>query len=244
VIRTEATGYGCVYLGREMLLRSGADLEGMRCVVSGSGNVAQYAAQKLMHFGARVVTLSDRNGFVHIPDGLTQEMLDEVIALKTEKRGTLAEFADERHLEFYQDTSPWNVPCDGAFPCATENELHVDNAQQLLNNGCRIICEGANMPVTYDGVHLFEEAKVLYAPGKAANAGGVAISGLEMTQNALRLSWSRDEVDHRLQSIMHSIHEKCAEYGHDGNGYINYVKGANIAGFVKVADAMLAYGVM
>jgi glutamate dehydrogenase (NADP+) len=244
VIRTEATGYGCVYLGRNMLLRNKKDMEGMRCVISGSGNVAQYAAEKLLDFGAEVLTMSDRTGYLYFPSGLTSPLLNEIIDLKTNQRRTLKEFADERKLEFHEGGEPWNVPCDAAFPCATQNELDADDAKQLLNNGCRLVCEGANMPVTFDGAHMFEEAKILYAPGKAANAGGVAISGLEMTQNSIRMSWSRVEVDGRLQSIMRNIDEQCAEYGRDGNGYVNYVKGANIAGFVKVADALLAYGVM
>jgi glutamate dehydrogenase (NADP+) len=244
VIRTEATGYGCVYLGRDMLVRAQKDMEGMKCVISGSGNVAQYAAQKLLDFGAQVMTLSDRTGYVYFPSGLTSPLLNEIIDLKTNQRRTLREFAEERKLDFHEDADPWNVPCDAAFPCAMENELDANDAKALLNNGCHLVCEGANMPVTFDGAHMFEDAGILYAPCKAANAGGVAISGLEMTQNSIRLSWSRDEVDQRLRSIMHNIDEQCAEYGRDGNGHVNYVKGANIAGFVKVADALLAYGVM
>lgn len=243
LIRPEATGYGCTYFAQEMLRTKGDALEGKTCLISGSGNVALFSAQKLIDFGAKVVTLSDRTGFVYFPDGLTTAQLDEIIDLKTNRRGSLKEFANEHRLRFYPDEHPWHVPCDAAFPCATQNEISLEDARVLLENNCKLVAEGANMPSTYEAAQLFEQSGILYAPGKAANAGGVAISGLEMTQNSMRLSWSREEVDRRLHGLMHQIHEQCVEYGKD-NGYINYVRGANIAGFVKVADAMLAYGIM
>jgi glutamate dehydrogenase (NADP+) len=243
LIRTEATGYGTVYFACEMLKTRGEDLEGKVCLVSGSGNVAQYAAEKLIEQGARVVTLSDRGGFVHDPEGLTRSKLDFVIDLKTRRRGSLAEYAREFGVEWYSGQAPWRIPCDAAFPCATQNEIDEGDARTLLDNGCALVCEGANMPATYQAAHCFERAGILYAPAKAANAGGVAISGLEMTQNAMRLTWTRAEVDRHLQEIMHKIHGQCVEYGRE-DGRVNYVRGANIAGFVKVADAMVAYGVM
>jgi len=242
-IRLEATGYGCVYFARDMLQHHGEDVDGKTCVVSGAGNVSQYTAKKLMELGGKVVTLSDRSGFLHVPEGFTEELLDEVIELKSGRRQELEVLAAERGLDYHAGERPWKVPCDMAFPCATQNELDEDDARTLLANGCDLVSEGANMPCSREAAHLFEEARILYAPGKAANAGGVAISGLEMTQNAIRLFWKRDEVDKRLQEIMKSIHDQCVEYGRV-NGRINYVQGANIAGFVKVADAMLAYGVM
>ncbi len=243
LVRSEATGYGCVYFAREMLHTRGEDLEGKTCLVSGSGNVAQYAAQKLIDVGAKVVTLSDRTGFVHEPQGFTREKLASVIELKNQRRGTLAEYAREFGAEWHEGQTPWRVPCDAAFPCATQNEIDERDTRALLDNGCTLVAEGANMPATYEAAQRFEQAGILYAPSKAANAGGVAISGLEMTQNAMRLTWTREEVDQRLQQIMHKIHAQCAEHGRE-DGRVNYVKGANIAGFVKVADAMLAYGVM
>lgn len=242
-IRTEATGYGCVYLGREMLKTQGEEYEGKVCVVSGSGNVAQYTAEKLIELGAKVVTMSDRGGYIYDPDGLTTEKLAHLIDLKTNQRGRLSEYAKKVGCEFHADQRPWQVPCDIAFPSATQNEIDESDARALLHNGCKVVCEGANMPTVAAGAVLFEEAGILYAPSKAANAGGVAISGLEMTQNAMRLTWSREEVDRQLQTIMQSIHEQCVEYGAQ-NGHLNYVQGANIAGFVKVADAMTAYGVL
>ncbi len=242
LIRTEATGYGCVYFGREMLATRAEDYDGKVCTVSGSGNVAQYTAQKLVELGAKVVTLSDRGGFVYDPEGLTDEKVRWVIDLKTERRGSLAEYAEEFGGEYHEGEKPWGVPCDCAFPCATQNELDGEDAGELLENGCDLVSEGANMPTTPEAVAAFRAAKILFGPGKAANAGGVAISGLEMTQNVIRLSWSRAQVDRRLKEIMKDIHEKCVEYGHE-NGTVDYVKGANIGGFVKVADAMLAYGV-
>ena len=243
LIRTEATGYGCVYFAREMLDTRDEAIEGKTCVISGAGNVAQYTAEKLLDLGGKVLTLSDRSGFVHMADGLDREQLERVIELKTRERGSLEAFAEEFGLDHHAGQRPWAVPCDMAFPCATQNEIDADDAHTLLKNGCGLVSEGANMPATYEASRRFEENDVLYAPGKAANAGGVAISGLEMTQNAMRLTWTREEVDRRLQSIMASIHEKCLEYG-DENGEVSYVRGANIAGFVKVADALLAFGVM
>jgi glutamate dehydrogenase/leucine dehydrogenase len=244
LIRTEATGYGEVYFARYMAKTRDEELDGKICTVSGSGNVAQYASEKLMEMGAKVVTLSDRGGFAHMPDGLTREQLDYVLDLKNVRRGRLVEFAKEYGLDWHEDKRPWVVPCDAAFPSATQNELDADDAKTLLDNGCYIVSEGANMPSTPDAAQLFQDAKILYGPGKAANAGGVAISGLEMTQNAIRLSWSREEVDRRLRDIMRKIHETCVQYGTGKDGITNYVTGANVGGFVKVADAMLSYGVM
>ena len=241
LIRTEATGFGEVYFAREMLATRGEDMEGKVCTVSGSGNVAQYAAQKLVELGAKVVTLSDRGGFVHDPDGLDQDKVAWVIDLKTNRRGLISEYAEEFGCKFYPGERPWRVPCDAAFPSATQNEMDEQDAKMLLANGCQIVSEGANMPATLGAISTFVDAKILYGPGKAANAGGVAISGLEMTQNVLHTRWTRDDVDNKLKMIMKDIHETCVEYGYD-NGTVNYVRGANIGGFVKVADAMLAYG--
>ncbi len=243
LVRTEATGYGVVYLTRGMLAHIDEDIEDKVCLVSGSGNVAQYTVEKLIEFGAIVVTLSDRSGFVYDPEGMNREKLDYVVDLKTKRRGKLSAFAEEFGLEFNQRQRPWEVPCDMAFPCATQNEIGERSARSLLENGCKVVCEGANMPTSSVGAKLFEEAGILYAPSKAANAGGVAISGLEMAQNALHLTWSREEVDERLRDVMAKIHGQCVRYGQQ-DGHVNYVKGANLAGFIKVADAMLAYGVL
>jgi len=243
LLRTEATGYGCVYFAREMLGARGEGLEGKTCLISGSGNVAQYTAAKLIELGAKVVSLSDRDGSIHEPDGLTLERLDWLIDLKINRHGSLAEYAAEFGSPFHPGEKPWKFPADLAFPCATQNEIQPEDARILIANGCVAVTEGANMPVSPEATRFFEEARVLQAPGKAANAGGVAISGLEMTQNAMRLSWSREEVDRRLQEIMRTIHEKCVEHGRE-DGWVDYVKGANVAGFLKVADAMLAYGVL
>jgi glutamate dehydrogenase (NADP+) len=242
-IRTEATGFGCIYFLREMLKHKSDSLEGKRCIVSGSGNVAQYAALKLIQLGAKVITLSDSSGFVHDPDGIDEEKLNFIIELKTVRRGRISEFAEKFKLKFYDNQKPWKIPCDLAFPCATQNELDVEDAKDLIKNGCMGLAEGANMPVTMEAINCFQDAKLLFAPGKASNAGGVAVSGLEMTQNSIRMSWSSEELEKRLVEIMIDIHKQCIRYGSEKD-YVDYMKGANIAGFVKVADAMLAYGVV
>ncbi len=243
LIRPEATGYGCVYFTEEMLRTRGQELAGKIAVVSGSGNVAQYTVEKLLALGAKPVTLSDSDGFIHDPAGITAEKLAFVMELKNVKRGRIREYADEYQCAYHAGKRPWSVPCDLAYPSATQNELDGDDAKTLMRNGCSCVGEGANMPSTPAAIAVFQAAKVLYAPGKAANAGGVATSGLEMSQNSMRLHWGREEVDCRLHEIMVSIHGQCVRYGRDGD-YIDYVKGANIAGFVKVADAMLAQGVV
>jgi len=243
--RTEATGYGAVYFMQNMLETNGDGIQGKTASVSGSGNVAIYCMEKLNQLGAKVVTTSDSSGFIHDPDGIDEEKLNWLKDLKEVRRGRISEYAEKfKHASFYEGQRPWGVRTDLAFPCATQNELHGDEAQTLVDNGLIGVAEGANMPSTLDAIHIFLNHKVLYGPGKAANAGGVAVSGLEQSQNALRIAWSRDEVETRLFDIMKGVHGRCAEYGADGNGYINYVKGANIGGFVKVADAMLAYGVV
>ncbi len=243
LIRTEATGYGCVYFAQEMLKHIGDSLEGKICLVSGSGNVAQYTVEKVNQLGGRVVTLSDSGGFVHDPEGINEEKLAWVIQLKNERRGRIQEYAEHFKCEYYQDKRPWGVKAEVAFPSATQNEINVKEAETMLKNGVRVVAEGANMPAEYEAVKLFRKAKILYGPSKAANAGGVAVSGLEQTQNALRLSWTREEVDKTLQEIMAKIHEQCVRYG-GHKSTVDYVNGANIAGYVKVADAMLAYGVI
>ncbi len=243
LIRKEATGYGCAYFMEEMLKHHGDSISGKTCVVSGSGNVAQFCTQKILQLGGKVVTLSDSGGFIHDPNGIDQEKLNYVIDLKTNRRGRISEYAEKFGCDYHAGERPWGVPCDLAFPCATQNEIEKNHAELLVANGCKAVSEGANMPTTIEGVSVFHNAKILYAPGKAANAGGVAVSGLEMTQNSIRLAWTSQELEERLQNIMKSIHKQCATYG-DDNGYMNYVKGANLAGFIKVADAMLAYGVI
>jgi glutamate dehydrogenase (NADP+) len=243
LMRPEATGYGLIYFAQEMLHRRGRDFEGLRVLISGSGNVAQYGAEKAMELGARVLTLSDSGGTLHFPDGLTQEQLGAVKRMKNEERGTLEVLAQRLKLQFEKGVRPWHVPADVALPCATQNELDEKDADVLLNNGVFCVAEGANMPSTLGAVCRFLDAKILYAPGKASNAGGVATSGLEMSQNALRLSWHHGEVDERLHAIMRSIHQYCVHFG-QREDFINYVDGANIAGFVAVADAMLAQGVL
>ncbi len=243
LIRPEATGYGSVYFAREMLNEIDDSLEGKKCVISGSGNVAQFTAEKLIELGATVLTMSDSSGTVVDESGIDAEKLAFVMELKNERRGRMKEFADEYGLTYLAGQTPWGIPCDAAFPSATQNELDADDARMLVANGCKLVSEGANMPTTKEGIDVFLEAKTLFGPGKAANAGGVSISGLELTQNAIRLSWTREEVDNKLQEIMHNIHEQCVKYGRESDN-INYVKGANIAGFVKVADAMLAHGVV
>jgi glutamate dehydrogenase (NADP+) len=242
LIRTEATGYGCVYFVENMLNHRGSTVAGKTCVVSGSGNVALYTVEKAVQLGARVVTLSDSEGFVYDPDGITLEKLAWVKTLKEVRRGRIREYADHFKCEFRPGRLPWIVPCQIALPSATQNELDRESAEMLVRNGCVAVGEGANMPCTLDATEAFLHANVAFGPAKAANAGGVAVSGLEQSQNAQRLSWTRDEVDQRLRHIMAGIHDKCIEYGRDGDR-INYVVGANRAGFVKVADAMLALGV-
>ena len=243
LIRTEATGYGCVYFAREMLGTRSDDVKGKNCVVSGSGNVAQYTAEKVLQLGGKVLTMSDSSGFIHDPDGINEEKLAWVMDLKNNRRGRISEYVDKFGGEFHEGKRPWSVPCDLAFPCATQNELDGDDAKVLVANGCQLVSEGANMPSTLDAVGVFIDSKILFGPAKAANAGGVAVSGLEQTQNAMRLSWSREQVDEQLLDIMKNIHSTCVEHGTEGD-FINYVQGANVGGFIKVADAMLAYGVL
>ena len=243
LIRPEATGYGCVYFVQEMLKAKGDSLKGKVCAVSGSGNVAQYTVEKLHQLGAKVVTLSDSNGFIHDEGGIDEKELKCVMELKNVKRARIKDCANEFKCKYYENKKPWSVKCDIAFPSATQNEIDENDAKTLIKNGCIAVGEGANMPTTPEGVEIFQKAKILYAPGKAANAGGVATSGLEMSQNSMRLSWPREEVDKRLHDIMIAIHEQCVRYGKEGK-YINYVNGANIAGFVKVADAMLDQGLV
>ena len=249
LIRTEATGYGLIYFAQEMLKKVGDDFKGKVCVVSGSGNVAEYAAEKLIQLGAKVVTLSDSNGYIYDKDGITQEKLDWVKELKTVRRGRISEYAKQfPSAEYHECKKVWEVKCDCAFPCATQNELLGEDAEQLLKNGVKLVAEGANMPSNLDAVNKFQAAKILYAPGKASNAGGVATSGLEMSQNSERLSWSAAEVDEKLHSIMINIHNNCydtaVKFGQTEGKWVNYVAGANIAGFVKVADAMIAQGLV
>ena len=243
-IRVEATGYGCVYMMQDMLKHRGDDIDGKTAVISGSGNVALYAAEKLIELGAKPITLSDSAGFIHDPDGIDADKLAWVKELKEQRRGRISEYADEFGVEFHEGKKPWAVPCQTAFPCATQNEIARDDAKSLLHNGCIGIAEGANMPSQQDAINAFQDARIMFAPSKAANAGGVAVSGLEMTQNSMRLSWSRDELNRHLREIMLDIHNRCVEHGSESDDYVNYLKGANIAGFIKVADAMLAYGVM
>ena len=243
LIRPEATGYGCVYFVQEMLKTRGESLKGKVCAVSGSGNVAQYTVEKLIQLGAKVVTLSDSDGFIYDEGGIDQKELKCVLDLKNVRRGRIKECAKEFKCKYFEKQRPWQVKCDIAFPSATQNEISGDDAKALVKNGCIAVGEGANMPTTPEGIGVFQKAKILYAPGKASNAGGVATSGLEMSQNSMRLSWTREEVDKRLHDIMVAIHDNCVKYGKEGS-YIDYVKGANIAGFVKVADAMLAQGVV
>ena len=243
LIRPEATGFGCVYFAQEMLKRSGQRIDGKRVAISGSGNVAQYAARKVMDLGGKVISLSDSEGTLYCEAGLDEAQWEALMELKNVKRGRISEMATQFGLEFLAGQHPWQLACDIALPCATQNELDADAARTLLSNGCVCVAEGANMPTTLDAVDVFIEAGILFAPGKASNAGGVAVSGLEMSQNAMRLLWTAGEVDSKLHNIMQSIHHACVHYGEE-NGRINYVKGANIAGFVKVADAMLAQGVV
>jgi len=243
LIRPEATGYGAVYFAKEMLKTKNDDFKGKTVVVSGSGNVAQYALEKATELGGKVVTLSDSGGYIYDKDGISGEKFEFVMDLKNNKRGRISEYAEKYGCEYHEGKTPWEVPCDIAIPSATQNELNEDDAKTLVSNGCFVISEGANMPSTPEAVAIFQEARILYAPGKAANAGGVAVSGLEMTQNAMMLSWTREEVDNKLKEIMTNIHKNCVKHGTEGD-YVNYVKGANIAGFIKVADAMVSQGVV
>lgn len=242
-LRPEATGYGAVYFLQEMMNHQADSLEGKSCLVSGSGNVAQYCARKLMQLGGKVLTLSDSTGFIHEPKGLTMERLDAIMELKNVKRGSLKDYARRFKVKYHPGERPWAIKADFAFPCATQNEIDGNDARALVANGVRAVVEGANMPTTMEGIKVFREAKVHFAPGKAANAGGVAVSGLEMAQNSQRLTWDRDEVKSGLKSIMADIHRKCVEYGSD-NGHVDYERGANIAGFIRVADTILDQGYM
>ena len=244
LIRPEATGYGTVYFAENMLNNVKNSVQGKSVTISGSGNVAQYAAEKCIQLGAKVLTLSDSSGFVYDLDGIDQEKLNFVMDLKNNRRGRISEYIDRfSNAKFFKNKTPWSIPCQIALPCATQNELKIQDAKMLIKNGCICISEGANMPCTPESILYFRENKILYAPGKASNAGGVAVSGLEMAQNSLRYSWTRDEVDSKLKDIMLDIHNSCIDYGNE-KGFINYEKGANIAGFIKVADAMLAQGVV
>jgi len=242
-MRAEATGYGVVYFVQEMFTWRQDTLEEKEVVISGSGNVAQYAADKILQYGGKLIAMSDSKGTVHAPDGFTAEMLEFLMELKNVKRGTISELADEYSLAFLEGKRPWHIPCEVAIPCATENELDQKSTKQLIHNGCICVAEGANKPATPGAIQSLHQSEVLYAPGKAANAGGVAVSGLEMTQNATHTRWSAKEVDDRLQGIMKSIHEKCVEFGEAESG-IDYLRGANRAGFIKVADSMIAQGIV
>ncbi len=245
LIRPEATGYGDVYFAQSMLATKGESFSGKTVVISGSGNVAQYAAEKATQLGGKVITLSDSSGYIYDADGIDADKLAHVMEIKNELRGRIGDYvAKYPNAKFVAERRPWEVKCDVALPCATQNELNEEEAKMLVANGCICVAEGANMPSTPEAVTVFQNAKILFAPGKASNAGGVATSGLEMSQNSLRLSWTAEEVDERLKRIMLDIHTSCVQYGKDANGYVDYVKGANIAGFVKVADAMLAQGVV
>ncbi|MBQ2521636.1 MAG: NADP-specific glutamate dehydrogenase [Bacteroidales bacterium] len=245
LMRPEATGYGACYFAQSMLATRGESFEGKTVVISGSGNVAQYAAQKAMRLGAKVVTLSDSNGFVYDPDGLTEEKLNYVFKLKNVIRGRIKEYVKQYPTaQYFEGKRPWSIKCDIAMPCATQNELNAEEAKMLLDNGCFCVTEGANMPTTPEAIALFQKAKILYSPGKASNAGGVATSGLEMSQNSIRQKWTSEEVDNMLHRIMSDIHDACLKYGTEPDGYINYVKGANIAGFIKVANAMMDQGLV
>lgn len=245
LIRPEATGYGNVYFAKNMLETRGESFKGKTVVISGSGNVAQYAAEKAIQFGGKVVTFSDSAGYIYDSEGIDEEKLAFVMDLKNEKRGRISEYTKKyTGAKYVEGKRPWEVKCDIALPCATQNELNGEEAKMLLDNGCICVGEGANMPCTPGAIEAFQKAKILFSPGKASNAGGVATSGLEMSQNSLRLSWTAAEVDEKLHGIMNDIHAACVQFGKDDDGYVDYVKGANIAGFVKVAEAMLAQGVV
>ncbi len=244
-LRPEATGYGTCYFASAMLATKGDSFEGKTVCISGSGNVAQYAAEKALQLGAKVVTLSDSNGFIYDPDGIDRAKLDYVMELKNVVRGRIKEYVKVYpSAKYFENERPWSIKCDIAMPCATQNELNGEQARMLVDNGCICVAEGANMPSTPEAIEVFQKAKILYSPGKASNAGGVATSGLEMTQNSIRLKWTPEEVDEKLHRIMEDIHAACVKYGTEPDGYVNYVKGANIAGFIKVADAMMSQGVI
>ena len=244
-LRPEATGYGVCYFAQEMMALKGKSFEGHTVAISGSGNVAQYAAQKAMRLGAKVVTLSDSDGYIHDPEGLDEEKMAYVFELKNVRRGRIREYAEKYpQAKYFPGERPWSVPCDIALPCATQNEIEAADAEKLVKNGCWCVAEGANMPTTPEAIQIFQSAKLLYSPGKASNAGGVATSGLEMTQNSIRQKWTAEEVDAQLHRIMSDIHASCLKYGKEEDGYINYVKGANIAGFIKVANAMVDQGLV
>ncbi len=244
-LRPEATGYGTCYFASAMLSTRGDSFNGKTVAISGSGNVAQFAAQKALQLGAKVVTMSDSNGYIYDPDGIDEEKLAYIMQLKNIFRGRIREYAEKYpSATYYPEERPWNVKCDIALPCATQNELDGNQARTLVANGCICVAEGANMPCTPEAIEVFQQAKLLYSPGKASNAGGVATSGLEMTQNSMRLKWTREEVDGHLKRIMTDIHEACVKYGTEKDGYVNYVKGANIAGFIKVAEAMMSQGLV
>ncbi|MBN8688596.1 MAG: NADP-specific glutamate dehydrogenase [Chitinophagales bacterium] len=242
LIRPEATGYGLLFFVEEMLKTQGETLKNKKVVVSGSGNVAQYAIEKTIAMGGIPLTASDSDGFIYDPDGIDQEKLEFILELKNVRRGRISEYADKYNVPYYAGEKPWKIPCDVALPCAVQNELDKEGALLLVKGNCKLVAEGANMPTTPDAIEVLQEKGILYAPGKAANAGGVATSGLEMSQNSIRLSWTREEVENKLRMIMRSIHEQCIQHGKKEDGTIDYVKGANIAGFVRVADAMLAEG--
>jgi glutamate dehydrogenase (NADP+) len=241
-IRVEATGYGTIYFMEDMLRHQKQSIEGKTCLVSGSGNVAIYATEKLIQHGAKPVTLSDSGGFIYDPDGITKQKLKWVKELKEVRYGRISEYADEFGVEYYAGQRPWNVPCDLAFPCATQNEVNGEEARALIRNGCVGVAEGANMGSNADAVSVYRDSRILYGPPKASNAGGVAVSGLEMSQNSVRMSWTRKELNQHLGDIMKAIHERCVKYGAESGGYVDYVKGANIAGFKKVADALISFG--
>jgi glutamate dehydrogenase (NADP+) len=244
LIRPEATGYGNIYFLQEMLATRGESLEGKKCLISGSGNVAQYTAEKVLQLGGKVLTMSDSDGYVYNPDGITREQLDWIMDLKNVRRGRISEFAEEFGLKYVAGVRPWYEKGDIALPSATQNEINEEEAKALVANGIMAVSEGANMPSRPEAIRVFQNAKILYAPGKAANAGGVSVSGLEMTQNSIKLGWSKEEVDEKLHNIMRNIHSACVQYGTEADGYINYEKGANVSGFMKVADAMMKQGVV
>ena len=243
LIRPEATGYGCVYFANEMLKVKGESFEGKTVAISGSGNVAQYSVEKVLELGGKVVTLSDSSGSIYDKDGLDSEKLEFVMDLKNVKRGRIKEYAEKYGADYWEGERPWKAECDIALPSATQNEINGNDAEMLVKNGCTCLAEGANMPSDPDAIDVYTKSKIMYGPGKASNAGGVAVSGLEMSQNSMRLNWTREEVDTKLKEIMKNIHESCVTYGKEGD-YINYIKGANVAGFIKIADSMLDQGVV